>query len=191
MHLKHSKISMICKELNEESSIRKQEAFRLEEDVKALTMERDNLATEAQQLRAELSLYNSEKQEHQLLRQKIAQFEDRALGRAEAAIRDRDQTINDLSTRLERTMETLLIEREHQRQRRQIIFPVAKNASQALPETPLSTHLVALREELRIAKDTAEKAKENEVALNTRCEELERLLIEVNMKKGDDSAVHC
>lgn len=179
---------MICKELNEESSIRKQEAVSLQADVCELKIERDNLATQVQQLHAEVSLHEQEKQEHRLLREKITHYENCALDRADEAIRERDELIADLSVRLERTMETLEIEREQQRQRRQIIFPVAKSP----PEIPSSKSAAALEEELRIAKEAAksaqnllealkEEATRRKATLIARCEELERRL------KGVDS----
>lgn len=165
---------MICKELNEESSIRKQEAVKLEAEVCELKMERDSLATEVQRLRAEVSLYELEKQEHRLLRETMTQYENGAL-----------EMIADLSVRLERTIETLQIEREQQRQRRQIIFPVAKRTHP--PEIPSSKNMTTLEEELRIAKEAAKSSQnlleaaikdagQREDVLKARCEDLERRL---------------
>jgi hypothetical protein len=198
MHFKHSKISMICKELNEESSTRKQEAVTLEADVRELKIERDSLATQVQQLRAEVSLHEQERQEHRLLREKITQYENGALDHADEAIRERDELIVELSMRLERTMETLEMEREQQRQRRQIIFPVAKTT----PEIPSSKCVAALEEELRIAKEaqtssqnvleaSKKEAAKREATLIARCEELARRLKKENppSKGRDDSCV--
>jgi type III secretory pathway component EscV len=174
---------MICKELNEESSIRKQEAVTLEADVCEFKKERDSLATQVQQLRAEVSLHKQEKQEHRLLRETLTQYENGSLDRADEGIRARDELIADLSVRLERTMETLEMERELQRQRRQIIFPVAKST----PEIPFSKNVAALEEELRIAKEAAtfsqnlleaskKEAAQREATLIAHCEELARRL---------------
>lgn len=185
MHFKHSKISMFCKELNDESSIRKQEAVKLEAEVCELKKERDSLATEVQRLRSEVSLLELEKQEHRLLRETLTHYENGVLGRADEAILERDKMIADLSVRLERTIETLQIEREQQRQRRKIIFPVEK--SMHPPEILSSKNMATLEEELRIAKEAAKssqklleatikEATQRDDALKARCEDLERRL---------------
>jgi hypothetical protein len=176
---------MFCKELNEESSIRKQEAIKLEAEVCELKKERDSLATEVQRLRSEVSLLELEKQEHRLLRETLIHYENGVLGRADEAILQRDNMIADLSVRLERTIETLQIEREHQRQRRQIIFPVAKSTHPS--EILSSKNMATLEEELRIAKEAAKssqnlleatikEATQRDDALKARCEDLERRL---------------
>lgn len=179
---------MICKTLNDESSIRKQEALALEEEVRDLKTERDNLATEAQRLRTEVSLHKQEQQEHGLLRERMTAYENNSLERADKAIRERDQMIGDLSTKLERTLETLEIEREQQRQRRQIIFPGTKSMQQPSSlEEPSSTDVAALQEEVRKAKEAAKasealleatrkEAAKREIALTVRCDNLESRL---------------
>ena len=93
--------------------------------MRELTLERDKLATEVQRLRTEHSLHKQAEQEHDLLKERMRSYENHSLERAEKAIRERDERIGDLSTQLERALETLEIERERQRQRRQIIFPGA------------------------------------------------------------------
>jgi len=179
---------MICKTLNDESSIRKQEAFDLKEEVRDLKMERDELATQVQRLRTEVSLHKQEQQEHAVLRQRMTAYENNSLEQAESAIRERDQLIGDLSAKLERALETLEIERERQRQRRQIIFPGAKTAQQhASSEVSSSTDVASLQEELRKAKEAAKssaalleatkkEAAKREIALTVRCENLESRL---------------
>lgn len=143
-------MSMICKTLNDESSIRRQEALALEEEVRELTLERDKLATDVQRLRTESSIHEQEEQELELLRERMTSYEKHSLERAEGAIRERDEMIGNLSSKLERTLETLQIEREQQRQRRQIIFPGTKSV-----EESSSVDVAALQEELRKAKEAA------------------------------------
>ena len=57
----------------------------------------------------------------------------------------RDEIIIDLATRLERALELLDLEREQQRQRRQIIFPSPAVGGEGL-ESELKTTKDALRE---------------------------------------------
>ena len=175
---------MICKTLNDESSIRRQEALTLEDEVRDLKKERDELATEMQRLRVEVSLHKQEQQEHRILRERMVAYENYSLERADKAIRERDEMIAELTNKLERTIDTLQIEREQQRQRRQIIFPtkcMQQNAS------PFVANVSALQEEVRKVKEAAKasetllestrkEAAKREMALKVRCENLERHL---------------
>lgn len=192
IHFKHSKTSMICKTLNDESSIRKQEALALEEEVQDLKMERNELATQVERLRAEASLFQQEQQEHLLLRKRMTAYENDSLEQADKAIKERDVLIGELSTRLERTLETLEIEREQQRQRRQIIFPGTKSLQHA-SSTDESTDVAALQEELRKVREAARaseallettkaEAAKREIALTVRCENLESRLKEQTLQ---------
>jgi hypothetical protein len=188
IHFKHSKMSMISKTLNDESSIRRQDAIILEEEVRVLTLERDKLATEVQRLRTECSLHKQAEQEHDLLKAKMSSYESHSLERAKKAIRERDETIGDLSTQLERALEMLELERERQRQRRQIIFPgAATKPAQPRADDSSVVDVAALQQQLREAKDAAKtsqrlldasraEAAKREIALTVRCENLESRL---------------
>lgn len=182
-------MSMICKTLNDESSIRRQEALALEEKVCGLKEERDKLVTEVHRLRTEASLHKQEQQEHALLRERMIEYESHSLERAENAIGERDEVIGDLTLKLERALEALSIERERQRQRRQIIFPATKSLQHdnSSEQSPSSTDVAALKEELRKAKEAAKASEEmleatkneaakREIALEVRCENLESRL---------------
>lgn len=195
IHFKHSKMSMICKTLNDESSIRRQEALALEEEVRELMLERDKLATEVQRLRTEASLHKQEEREHALLRKQMTTYENHSLGRAENAVRERDEMIGNLSSKLERTLETLEIEREQQRQRRQIIFPGQKTSRTHQTESS-SIDVAALQSELRKAKEAAKAseasleasrkaAAEREIALTVRCEHLESRLNSMSTRQDE------
>ena len=181
-------MSMISKTLNDESSIRRQDALILEEEVRVLTLERDKLATEVQRLRTECSLHKQAEQEHDLLKAKMSSYESHSLERAKKAIRERDETIGDLSTQLERALEMLELERERQRQRRQIIFPgAATKTAQPRADDSSVVDVAALQQQLRKAKDAAKtsqrlldasraEAAKREIALTVRCENLESRL---------------
>lgn len=157
----------------------------LEDEVRDLKKERDELATEVQRLRAEVSLHKQEQQEHEFLRKRMAEYEIFSLERANRAVDERDEMIADLTLMLERTMDTLQIEREQQRQRRQIIFPSSKSTQQNT--SPDMTNVAALQEELRKAKEAAKaseillestrrEAAKRETALTVRCENFESRL---------------
>lgn len=182
VQIKHAKMSMICKTLNDESSIRKQEAISLQEEVRDLKIERDELATQVHRLKAEASIHKQEQQEHGLLRERMTSYENHSLERADKAIRERDHVIEDLTMKLERTLETLGKEREQQRQRRQIIFPGSKSV-----EDSSATGIAALQEELKKAREAAKssealleatrrEAAKREMELTVRCEQLESRL---------------
>jgi len=172
MHFKLSKFATMCKHLNEESAIRNEEALALEAELFATQSERNGLATEVQQMRSEGDLHTKEKEEHRKLRAGIRNYQEDELNAANETIQQRDAIIEQLSKRLDRTLDTLEKERQQQRQRRQIIFPVGRQQQQAQPQqsngnTPLpppsdatqaSPELTKLNDELMKAREDAKEA---------------------------------
>mmetsp|Transcript_3428 Transcript_3428/g.4960 ORF Transcript_3428/g.4960 Transcript_3428/m.4960 type:complete len:674 (+) Transcript_3428:411-2432(+) len=169
MHIKLSKFATMCKHLNEESAIRNEEALALEAELFSTQLERNALATEVQQLRAEAVLHAKEKEEHSKLKAGIRKYQEDELNGANESLRQRDAIIEQLSKRLERTLDTLETERQQQRQRRQIIFPVARqqqpNGTAAPQSSPAgdapqaSPELIKLNDELIKAREGAKEAK--------------------------------
>jgi hypothetical protein len=124
-HLKLEKFATLCHNLNNESSQRVDESHALKEELETIRAERDQMASELMTLRTAVKDFDKEREEHRLVKERLALCENEGLRQAGEAIAQRDDMISLLSTRLETALDTLAIEREQQRQRRQIIFPPA------------------------------------------------------------------
>ena len=145
MHLKLSKLSLMCKELNDESSKRKQESIKANNELDRVRNERNIISSELEILRARVELYEKQQVENAQVRKMLREQENETLDVANAALTEKDSIINDLTIRLQQTLDTLELERYQQRQRRQIIFPNRSrqdNTSQSMHEgLDLQTHL--------------------------------------------------
>ena len=84
--------------------------------------ERDEMSVEVLRLRAQLDEYERMEVEYADVKRRLAECEEVGLRHAREVIRARDETIDDLSGKLQQALDQLAIERA-QRQRRQIIFP--------------------------------------------------------------------
>jgi hypothetical protein len=115
----------LCHNLNNESSQRVEESHALKKELESIRLERDQMASELVPLRTEVKDFVKEREEHRLVKERLLLCENEGLRQAEEAIVRRDDMIALLSTRLETALGTLAVEREQQRQRRQIIFPPA------------------------------------------------------------------
>lgn len=135
MHLKLSKLSMMCKELNDESAQRREESLGAAAESARVRSEHNAAAAEIETLRARLEQYERQEAENdqKAAARAAASTEDggatATLDRADEALRRRDAIIVELSGRLRRTADTLEAERQLQRQRRQIIFPRTRSQS--------------------------------------------------------------
>lgn len=166
MHCKLSKFATLAKDLNEESAMRKQEALKLEDDLMDVKAERDAMALELNQLRAASSQHQVERMEHEALKEIVRNYEKQGLGRAKETVDLRDSTIVDFTSKLERAMGMIEIERMKQRQRRQIIFPSrasqpGPSALHPMPEDSGAGEVpttLSLDEQLRLAKEQAHTA---------------------------------
>ena len=185
MTAKLSKMSSVCQELNAESEVQKQEAMNLRQELSHTTDERDALIAIVEESRAKASIFEREQQEHSLLKKILIQYETEGLVKANEAVQQRNKVISDLSTRLERTMETLQVERQQQRQRRQIIFPSRNSISSTVSGD--NQDASSLKEQLRAAikktqqvqsalESTKAEADRNDKAWTTKCQELETQL---------------
>ena len=121
--MKLQKYASLCRDLNEEATVRNAEALKLHEQVEIIRSERDHLATELEQKRAAVATYERNETEREKSEQRIRKYEENMLDGSQKAVTLRDDIIADLSGRLEQALECLEIEREQRRQRRQIIFP--------------------------------------------------------------------
>jgi hypothetical protein len=123
MHLKLEKFANLCRNMNNESSLQSERAQSLQEELKETRQERDEMAAELEKLRADVQVYEKEREENRHVQRTLREYEEQGLQQAEEAIAKRDKLITKLAARLETTLDTLAMEREQQRQRRQIIFP--------------------------------------------------------------------
>lgn len=139
-HVKLQKYAALCKDLNEEATLRNEEVISLHKELDSLRIERDQMAGELEIARAIIAGHERDATERKRLEAKILQYESRGLEEAEAAIRTRDIIIDDLSVRLAKALDVLETEREQQRQRRQIIFPTQR-ASHSCDQEDLTTEL--------------------------------------------------
>lgn len=184
MNLKLSKFAMMCNDLNEESEIRRNEALRLEADLKKMTEERDSLTTENLKLRTEVEQSLKLGEESRELQERMVRSENNSLEQTADAITLRDEVIVDLSSKLRQALERLEDERAQVRQRRQIIFPTARTI-QHNHQAEGANKIAALNDELKRAKEEARRqelvteqvkadAAKKEVAWMVRLENLER-----------------
>ena len=184
MNLKLSKFAMMCNDLNEESEIRRNEALRLEADLKKVTEERDSLTTENLKLRTEVEQSLKLGEESRELQERMVRSENNSLEQTADAITLRDEVIVDLSSKLRQALERLEDERAQVRQRRQIIFPTARTI-QHNHQAEGANKIAALNDELKRAKEEARRqelvteqvkadAAKKEVAWMVRLENLER-----------------
>mmetsp|Transcript_23473 Transcript_23473/g.54543 ORF Transcript_23473/g.54543 Transcript_23473/m.54543 type:complete len:194 (+) Transcript_23473:215-796(+) len=186
MHTKLSKSAMMTKFLSEESTTRKQETLELKDELRAVRTERDSLAMEVLQLRADVEHNERREKEHQQLQATLMAYENEGLERAREAVEERDVLIQHLTSKLEQATETLGLEREKQRQRRHIIFPSrsqdgdTEDAKVIQDETQLLDELKRAKEATRkyeaILEKTKADAAKNEIAWMVRCEKLEKEL---------------
>ena len=185
MHLKLEKFAHLCDNMNNESAVRSEDFKAVKGELEQVKKERDQLLREVDELRAAASVHAKEREDHRLVQEKMTQYENQGLQKFEQGIERRDQIIAKLSARLEATSDTLAIEREQQRQRRQIFFPKTIENSQndssiTNTQTDNNQHseVERLRAELLEAQRKMEtcqlEAKQRETALLFRCDLLEK-----------------
>mmetsp|Transcript_23601 Transcript_23601/g.31285 ORF Transcript_23601/g.31285 Transcript_23601/m.31285 type:complete len:254 (-) Transcript_23601:186-947(-) len=209
MHLKLSKFAMMCKGLNEESAKRKDDATIAQSELTSTRTERDALSSEAEILRARVELYEKNELENASIREMLRSQDNETLNWADDQVKWRDDVIEELSLKLEKTLDTLQMERQQQRIRRQIIFPVARSASLPMsnsdvfdttsPSTTmeggnnptLSEQLVKAKDEARTAEASLAAARidayKREECLRERCKQLEMRLYNNTEEKPNDA----
>jgi hypothetical protein len=169
----------LCKDLNEEAALRNEEALFLHQELGVIRSERDEMATEIEKLKAQLAIQERREQEHRKAEETLKQYEQKGLNGADKAIQTRGAIIIDLAGRLELALDTLDVEREQQRQRRQIIFPTARASNTDIGdelESELKETKEALRESLSAMESMRHDSQMNEIAWKVRNESLERQL---------------
>jgi len=136
MHLKLEKFALMCKNLNEEAAHRSNEVKETKALLNKMTSERNALVSQVDTLRARVELYEGESVGQSRLREEWEKEKGDMLDSIDRAMKDRDETIEDVSNRLELAVETIENERKQQRMRRQIIFPPSRSLSSSSTSLP-------------------------------------------------------
>jgi hypothetical protein len=105
MHLKLSKLAMMCKDLNDESAKRKEQADVAREDLDTIREERNALSSELEILRARIALYEKQEVENTEIRQLLRENQNETISMADQAITERDAIIEELTLQLQHFME--------------------------------------------------------------------------------------
>jgi hypothetical protein len=158
MHGKLQKYAALCKDLNEEAEFRNEEALNLHVELDSVRRQRDEMATELEKVRARLADHERNDKERRKSELLLQQYEQKGLDGVDREIKTRDAIVEDLATRLERTLDCLSFEREKQRQRRQIIFPNQRASPdvQGRASGQLEAELRATRDSLHDSQRTVE-----------------------------------
>jgi cell division protein FtsB len=184
-HFKLQKFANLCKDLNEEAALRNEEALSLHQELGVIRSERDEMATEIEKLKGQLAIQERREQEHGKVEETLKEYEQKGLDGADKAIQSRDAIILDLAGRLERALDTLDVEREHQRQRRKIIFPAARASITDTGderESELKETKEALRESLSAMDAMRHDSHNKEIAWKARIESLERQVVDATFE---------
>ena len=163
--------------MNEEAALRNEEALAMHQELDVIRSERDNLATEIENLKAQLLVFQKRENENLQAADELRRIQQKGLDGADEAIKMRDTIIRDLAGRLDQALGTLELEREQQRQRRQIIFPAARDGRfwDELDNELRSTK-DALRESQQAMDLQRREFEEKEAAWMLKIENLERQL---------------
>ena len=141
MHLKLEKFAMMCKHLNEDAALRNNEAKETKASLDKMTSERNTLSSQVDALRARVELYENERVAQSQMRTEWKEEKARLLEVLEKSIKERDEIIDDMSRRLDLSVETIENERRLHLMRRQIIFP--RPRQQQPPSSQSSSQLDA------------------------------------------------
>jgi hypothetical protein len=180
--VKLQKFSSLCTDLNEEADLRNEEALTLHNELASVRTERDGMATELEKAQAIIARFERNEQERTQSELIMQRYEQTGLDGADRAIKTRDSIIADLADRLECALDLLNLEREQQRQRRQIIFP-AQRSTQSIDGRvgeDLEMELKGTKESLRDCQVAMEKmqrdTEKRELERKVKIENLERQL---------------
>eukprot|EP00815_Leptocylindrus_aporus_P011051 CAMPEP_0116056418 /NCGR_PEP_ID=MMETSP0322-20121206/4010_1 /TAXON_ID=163516 /ORGANISM="Leptocylindrus danicus var. apora, Strain B651" /LENGTH=613 /DNA_ID=CAMNT_0003540247 /DNA_START=626 /DNA_END=2470 /DNA_ORIENTATION=- len=99
MHLKLSKFSLMCKDLNEESAVVKEDLSNTRAELFSAKSERDYLATKVESMQAEIKQYEFVAEENLALRKKIEELEKPVIELGKES-REKDLIISELASKL-------------------------------------------------------------------------------------------
>jgi len=104
MHLKLSKLSMMCEDFKDESAKRKEQVGNVKQDLDHVREERNEISSELEILRARVQLYEKQEAENAEIRWLLQDHQNETLAMADQAISERDTVIKDLTSKLEDAM---------------------------------------------------------------------------------------
>lgn len=173
MHLKLSKMSMMCKDLNDESAKRKEEATNIQATLAKVRADRNALESEVESLRARIALYEKEDVENDRVSQALGDKETTELDRMDTAIEDRDGALTNMSSQLDRALTSLEAERKEQMESQQASAHSTRKKSMSFNpasanETSFFNPLLGIA---RAARGDEGRAESNESAETTRKED--------------------
>lgn len=107
MHLKLSKFSLICKDLNEDSAIVKEDLSNTRAEMLSMMMERNSLASQSEKYKSIANELEVVAKENEILRETIRAMSVKSSEGAILAIKERDILILDLTRKLATATELL------------------------------------------------------------------------------------
>jgi hypothetical protein len=136
------------------------------------------MATELEKVRARLADHERNDKERRKSELLLQQYEQKGLDGVDREIKTRDAIVEDLATRLERTLDCLSFEREKQRQRRHIIFPNQRASlnMQGRAGGRLEAERDSLHDSQRTVESLRLENKNKEIQWMARIEQLEKQL---------------
>ena len=192
MHLKLSKMSMMCKDLNDESAKRKEEATSIQATLAKVRADRNALESEVESLRARIALYEKEDVENDRVSQALDDKEMAELDRMDSAIEDRDGALSKMSSHLDRALISLEAERKEQNESQQASANSSRKKSTSFnpasaSETSFFNPLLGIARAARVDEGRAEhealaERTRKEDELQKRCNALEKQLEEAQQR---------
>ena len=192
MHLKLSKMSMMCKDLNDESAKRKEEATNIQATLAKVRADRNALESEVESLRARIALYEKEDVENDRVSQALDDKETAELDRMDSAIEDRDGALSKMSSHLDRALISLEAERKEQNESQQASANSSRKKSTSFnpasaSETSFFNPLLGIARAARVDEGRAEhealaERTRKEDELQKRCNALEKQLEEAQQR---------
>lgn len=107
MHMKLSKLAMMCKDLNDESASRKEQVELARNDRDVMRQERNAMTSELELLRTRVQMYEKQEIEHAELRRIVREKQYETLAIADKAISQRDNMIEQLTSRLNEALQLI------------------------------------------------------------------------------------
>ena len=198
MHLKLSKMSMMCKDLNDESAKRKEEATNIQATLAKVRADRNALESEVESLRARIALYEKEDVENDRVSQALDNKETAELDRMDSAIEVRDCALSNMSSHLDRTLTSLEAERKEHKESHLSSDDSPHKKSMSLNPAPASetsffNPLLGIARAARIDEGRAghhalAETSRKEDELQKRCKALEKELEEAQEKLRQSAA---
>mmetsp|Transcript_25154 Transcript_25154/g.59813 ORF Transcript_25154/g.59813 Transcript_25154/m.59813 type:complete len:493 (+) Transcript_25154:98-1576(+) len=143
MHLKLEKFALMCKNLNVEAASRSNEVKETKRELERMTSERNALVSQVDTLKARVALYEEESVGYARLREGWTEDKAALVSATEGLTRRQADTIAELESRLERSIDAIECERRGNSSRRKIVFPpntkggvTSKLLSELIPSPP-------------------------------------------------------